>query len=84
MHDDYEDAAFSLGEYGISEVLELEEGYYIIMRVPKEGDEVAPRAYEFIDDYRYAVLNQIEDEQNDKIAFIGNDFFDGMALIGIE
>ena len=84
MHDDYEGAAFSLGEYGVSEVLELEEGYYIIMRVPKEGDEVAPRAYEFIDDYRYAVLKKIEDEQSEKIAFIGNDFFDSLALIGIE
>ncbi len=84
MHEDYEELAFSLGEYEVGEVLELEEGYYIIMRVPKLRDEVAPRAYEFIDHYRYAVLKEIEEVQAEKLAFSGNEYFKSLKLLEIK
>ncbi len=32
----YEEAAFALEEYGVSPVVETEDGYYVIMRMPKE------------------------------------------------
>ncbi len=84
MNEKYERIAYSLDEYAVGEVLELEEGYYIIMRVPKVRDEVAPRAYELIDQYRYAVLKQLVDEQKDNISFDGNDHFKSIDLIEIK
>ncbi len=84
MNEKYESVAYSLEEYGVGGVLELEEGYYIIMRVPKVRDEVAPRAYELIDQYRYAVLKRLTDAQKDSMSFAGNDHFKGIELIEIK
>ncbi len=84
MNEKYEDAAFALDEYGVSDVIELEEGYYIIMRVPKLRDEVAPRAYEFYDQYRYAQLKQICDERAEELVFNGNEYFKSLKLVDIE
>ncbi len=84
MHEDYESVAYSLPEYGVGEIVELEEGYYIIMRVPKERDEVAPRAYELIENYRYAILKGIEDKHSASISFSGNEYFDSLKLEEIE
>ncbi len=84
MNENYERMAYSLDEYAVGDVLELEEGYYIIMRVPKVRDEVAPRAYELIDQYRYAVLKQLVDKQKDNISFDGNDYFKSINLIEIK
>ncbi len=84
MHKDYERAAFSLGDYGISNVIELEEGCYIIMRLPKDRDEVARKAYELVEYYRYAVLKQLKDAKHDSIVFNGNEYLDGTELVNIK
>ena len=42
MNQKYEDVAFSLEVGEVSSVLELDEGCYILMRVEKQRDEVAP------------------------------------------
>ncbi len=84
MHGDYEKAAFKLEDYGVSEIIELEEGCYIIMRLPKERDEVARKAYELVEYYRYAVLKQLKDAKHNSITFEGNEFFDGLRLIDIK
>jgi len=84
MHADYEKIAFELEEYQVGEVLELEEGCYIIMRVPKVREEVAPRAYELIDFYEYAVLKDLVEKQKGKIEFKPNDYFESLKLAEIE
>ncbi len=84
MHKDYEDVAFSLDEYEASGILELEEGYYILMRVPKLRDEVGIRADDFLGNYEYAVLKQIADEQRKNISFVGNDYFSSLKLAELD
>lgn len=84
MPEAYETAAFSLGDYGISGIIEQEEGCYIIMRMPKDREEVAPHAYEYIEYYRYAVVKQLEDAQKEAIKFEGNEYFDSIRLVEIE
>ena len=84
MHEDYENAAFALDDYGVSEIVELEEGCYIIMRMPKIRDEVARHAYDLVEYYRYAVLKQLKDAENDEIKFEGNSYFDSIKLIDIK
>lgn len=80
MHKKYESVAFSLDEYEASRVIELDEGYYILMRVPKERDQIGLRANEFLVNYRYAVLKQIADEHKETISFDGNEYFDSLDL----
>ena len=84
MHRDYERIAFSLDEYEASGVLELEEGYYILMRVPKDRDQIGLRASEFLGNYRYAVVKQLADAHKKEIAFDGNDYFDSLELLDIK
>lgn len=84
MHEDYEKAAFALDDYGISDVVELDEGCYIIMRMPKDRDEVARKAYELVEYYRYAVLKQLKDAKQEAITFNGNDYFNGIRLVDIK
>ena len=84
MHLNYENVAFMLGEYEVSSVLELDEGCYILMRVPKVRSEVAPRAYEFIDQYRYAVVKRLADEQKELISFDRDRLFVTLTLAEID
>ncbi len=84
MNEKYEETAYALSELAVSDVVELDEGYYIIMRVPKVRDEVAPRAYEFIGQYRYAVLKQLCDKRAEELSFSGNEYFKGLELAEIK
>lgn len=84
MHDDYDDAAFELELYEYSEIVELEEGYYIIMRVPKVRDQVASLADSLIINYQYATLYAIEDEIGEGMSFVGNELFESLKLAEIE
>ena len=84
MPEAYETAAFSLGDYGISGIIEQQEGCYIIMRLPKDEDEVARNAYEYIEYYRYAVLKGLEDAQKEAIKFEENEYFDSIRLVEIK
>ena len=84
MHDGYERAAFALDDYGISDIIELDEGCYIIMRMPKDRDEVARKAYELVEYYRYAVLKQLKDAKHEAITFNGNEYFDGTDLVTVK
>lgn len=84
MHEKYDEAAFALDEYGVSEVVELEEGYYVIMRVPKVRKEAAPRADELVVYYKYAVFKSIVDKQRSIITFTPNDYFNSLTLAEIK
>jgi hypothetical protein len=84
MHKLYESVAFSLDEYEASGIIELDEGYYILMRVPKEKSEVGPRANEFIANYAYALLKQRVDAKNAGISFESNEYFDSLELVDIK
>ena len=84
MHEDFEKTVFALEDWECSGVVELEEGCYIIMRMPKIRDEVARKAYELVEYYRYAVLKQLKDAKQESITFNGNDFFDGIKLVDIK
>lgn len=84
MGEEYEKASFALDEYGVAPVVETEDGYYVIMRLPIEKDYVDAKAAELLEQYRYASLKRAEDAVKSEIEFDGNEYFDGISLIDIE
>lgn len=84
MNEKYDEVAFALDEYGVSEIIELDEGYYILMRVPKVRSEFSPRADEIVVYYQYAVLKDLIDRQKDAIAFTPNDYYKSLVLAEIK
>ena len=84
MGEQYESIAFSLPPYGVSEVLETEDGYYVIMRLPLDAEDVRMNVNSLLEQYQYAVLKKYEDAQREKIEFVGNQYFDSISLSEIE
>ena len=84
MGDEYETAAFALNEYGVSDVIETEDGYFVIMRLPKEEEDVKAQVETLLSYYRYAVLKDLMDAEEEALAFAGNEYFDSFELIDVK
>ena len=84
MGDEYESAAFALDEYGVSDVVETEDGYFVIMRLPKEEEDVKAQVETLLSYYRYAVLKELMDAEEEALAFAGNEYFDSFELIDVK
>lgn len=63
MDEAYENAAFALAEYGVSDVVETDEGYYIIMRLPKDATYIDEHFETLRDKSYFVTLNQKVDEK---------------------
>lgn len=64
MQSEYEDAAFALAEYDVSPVIETVEGYYIIMRMPKDAAYIEENFQYLKEKSYYVTLNKMV---NDKL-----------------
>lgn len=84
MGEAYEKAAFELEAYGVSQVVETNDGYYIIMRLPVDEEYVKKNADKLLLQYQYAVLKRIEDAEREKIEFVPNEYFKSLTLAEIE
>lgn len=84
MGDKYEAAAFALDEYEVSDVIETEDGYFVIMRLPKEEDDVKAQVETLLSYYRYAVLKEQMDAEKEVLSFAGNQYFDSLELIDVK
>ena len=80
----YESAAFELDIYGVSGVIETEDGYYVIMRLEPELETVRKKAGELLTQYQYAVMKTAIDAQKEKIEFVPNEAFDALDLVEIN
>lgn len=59
----YEDAAFALPEYGVSDVVEIDEGFYVIMRLPKDAAYITENFETLKEKSYFVTLNQKVEEQ---------------------
>lgn len=59
----YEDAAFALNEYEVSPVIEGFDGYYIIMRLPKDETYINEHFQELKEKTYYVKLNDMVDQR---------------------
>lgn len=84
MGDKYEAAAFALEEYGVSDVIETEDGYFVIMRLLKQEDDVKAQAEILLGYYRYAVLKELMDAEEEALTFTGNEYFNSFELVEVK
>ena len=84
MGEAYESAAFALEIYGVSDVVETEDGFFVIMKAPKEEAHVREHADDLLNQYRYAALKSHMDAKAEEIAFAGNDYFISISLVEID
>lgn len=84
MGDWYEDAAFSLEIYGSSEAILGEDGYYVIMRLPLDEEDVKDQLDTLLVQYQYAALKKHIDAEREALSFTGNDYFGTFALTDIK
>lgn len=84
MGEAYESAAFALENYGISDVVETEDGFFVIMKAPKEEAHVRAQASDLLSQYRYAALKKHMDAKAEEIIFVGNDYFNSISLVEID
>lgn len=84
MDERYETVAFSLDIYEVGEIVMTEDGYYVIMRVPMDRDEIGLRVSDLLLQYQYAVLKRACDIQKGEISFVGNEYFNSLDLVLIK
>lgn len=84
MGDAYESAAFALEEFGVSDVVETSDGYYVIMRLDLDEQTVKKKAREFLVQYKYVILNSLENAHAEQVTFTPNEYFSSISLIDIE
>ena len=80
MEDAYEAAAFALAEYGVSDVVEAEDGYYIIMRLPKDTTYINEHFETLRDKSYFVTLNQKVDEKLATMTLAKTNFGEGLNL----
>jgi hypothetical protein len=84
MGESYESVAFALDIYDVSDVVETEDGCFVIMRLPKEEELVKAQADDLLNQYRYAALKNQMDAKTAELTFVGNDYFDSINLVEID
>ncbi len=81
MGDEYESATAALDEYGVSGVVEIDEGYFVIMRLPKDEDYIDRYAEDLLNKYQAAKLLLLENQLAGEIEFECGDV---MSLVSAE
>lgn len=69
MGDEYESAVAALGEYDASGVVETEDGYFVIMRLPKDESYIDKHAEDLLNKYQVAKLLLLENKLSDELDF---------------
>lgn len=84
MRQVYEDAAFALAEHAYSDVIETEEGFYIIQRLPKEADYIASNFETLKMQYLSTVFNREIDARREEVEVCLTEAGRALSLWAIE
>ena len=82
--DEYELAAFELGEGQLSEIVEAPDGYYIILRLEVEEDYLKKNYDDFKDDIMGSEFNKRLAEYKAELEFTLNDYGKTINILEIE
>ena len=84
MGDEYEEAAFALGEYGTSGVVEYGGGYYVIMRMPIEELDVLMYGEQLLQYYQSAKMGEYEDGIRENMTVELNEYGKSLNLLHLD
>lgn len=84
MGEKYENIAFELDMYEVSEIFEYENGYCFMMRLPLLEDDVKKNTEDLLSQYQYLALKKQLDAERDNLDFVGNDYFKGISLVNMK
>ena len=84
MEKDFEDAAFALADYGVSEVLAVDNGYCILMRLPKEETYINTHFEELKQKTYYITLNAMVEERLDEMPLVMTDFGNSLDFFDLS
>ena len=79
----YEEAAFALEEYGVSPVIETEDGYYIIMRMPKSAAYMEENFQYLKEKSYYVALNAMVNEKLSSVTLEMTNFGESLDLLDL-
>lgn len=82
--DEYELEAFDLRENQLSDIIETDEGYYIILRLETEEDYLTQNFDDFKDDIMGSEFNKRLNEYKDDLEFKLNDLGKSINILEIE
>ncbi len=83
MDEAYESAAFALAEYQVSDVVKTDEGYYIIMRLPKLSSYIEENFEALKGQSYFVTLNQRVDKKFSEMTFTKTRFGEGLDLTAL-
>lgn len=81
MGEEYESAVATLGEYGASGVVETKDGYFIIMKLPKDEGYIDRYAEDLLNKYQIAKLLLLENQLAKELEFECDDI---ISLVSAE
>ena len=76
----YETAAFALAEYGVSDVIETDDGYYVLMRLPKDEAYITENFESLRDKSYFVTLNNRVDQKLENMTLEKTRFGKGLDL----
>ncbi len=80
----YEDAAFALEIGEISDIVESEDGFYIIVRQPLDPDYITANLTELMQRYQYAELQSLLAEQRALLTVEWTDYGKSLDLVAMQ
>lgn len=80
-----EDAAFALEQEGdVSDVIEVEDGFYVLVRMPWDDARLLAQSSHLLNSYQWAKVEQIADDYKDRISIELNEFGKSIDLLSIS
>lgn len=84
MGEEYEDAAFALGEYETSGVVEYGGGYYVIMRMPIEEIHVLMNGEKLLQYYQSAKMGEYQDGIKENMTVELNEYGKSLDFVNLD
>lgn len=71
MGEEYENAVSGLAEYGVSDMLETEDGFYVIMRLPVDEEYIGKNGIRLLELYQTSVVFKMLRQTEAELSFDG-------------
>ena len=78
------DAALALEEGDVSEIIELENAFYILVRMEEEDDTLSAQLTALLKEYQWSIVGERVEAAKDTLQFEKTDFYNELDLLTIQ